>query len=168
MSDIFSGDSGGGDGWINWNAKTCKWTINGGPAEPKSMFVDARSFVEGWIQFNPAYDAIFPRPEDGPVAQPGDTYNRAWLVRVFTDEWLDFKFTSWSVYKVFKKIAPQFRDQPDGQLTQVTVTGELLKDNKGNAGPILEVVGFVDDPSLVPPAAAAAPAAAENDRDSIF
>ena len=133
------------------------------------MLVDARSFVEGWIQFNPSYDAVFPRPEDGPVAQPGETYNGAWLVRVFTDEWLDFKFSSWSVFKVFKKIAPQFRDQPDGKLTEVKITGELLKDNKGNAGPILEVVGFVDDPTEAPAAAAApAPAAAESDKDAIF
>jgi len=174
MSDIFSGDGGGGDGWIGWNAKTFKWTVNGDPADPKSMLVDARSFVEGWIQFNPSYDAVFPHPEDGPIAQPGETYKGAWLVRVFTDEWLDFKFTSWSVFKVFKKIAPAFRDQPDGKVTQVTVTGELLKDNKGNAGPILEVVGFVDDPralTLVPPAAAVAPApaaAGEGDKDAIF
>tara|TARA_R110001583_G_scaffold26157_2_gene94373 strand:- start:979 stop:1482 length:504 start_codon:yes stop_codon:yes gene_type:complete len=167
MSDIFSGDSGGGDGWIGWNAKTCKWTINGDPAEPKSMFVDARSFGEGWIRFNP-YDAVFPHPEDGPIAQPDETYKKAWRVRVFVDEWLNFSFTSWSAYKAFKKIAPAFRDQPDGKVTEVKVTDSLLKDNKGNAGPGLEVVGFVDDPSLVPPAAASAPAAAENDRDSIF
>ncbi len=71
MSDIFSGDGGGGDGWIGWNAKTFKWTVNGDPADPKSMLVDARSFGEGWIRFNP-YDAVFPHPEDGPIAQPAE------------------------------------------------------------------------------------------------
>ncbi len=161
MNDIFSGGSST-NAWIGWNAKTHRWSINDAEASPDKLLVDADSFSEGWIRFNP-YDAVFPDGGGASVAQPDDSYQKAWHADVYTDQWLTFRFTSWSVYDAFKSVAPQFKDQPGGKVAELKVTGQVNKDKHGNGRPVFEMVGFVDKPGDSTPA----PAAAADD-DTVF
>jgi len=158
MNDIFSADSVGGS-YIGWNAKDAYWSINGESADPADLYIDASSFRAGWASFEgDAPDFVFATELGESVDKPSDAYKNAWQVDAYTPEHgdLEFRWYSWSVYKVFKSLWPRIKSQPDGKLTHLKVTSDLVKDKRGNAGPGLEFVGFVEMPPISAPAPAAA------------
>ena len=165
MSDIFSAD-GSGEQFLSWNAKDHYFALNKESVDIADLYVDALSFRAGWANFNTEPKLFVYGKELGEtIEQPGDDYKNAWYVDAHLTEYGDVRFSwfSWSVVKVFRKLYPKMKDQPAGKLSRLKVTSDLQKDGKGNAGPGLEFVGFVDKPGDSAPA----PAAAADD-DTVF
>tara|TARA_R100000995_G_scaffold54400_1_gene26685 strand:- start:176 stop:673 length:498 start_codon:yes stop_codon:yes gene_type:complete len=165
MSDIFSAD-GGGDQFLSWNAKDHYFALNKESVDIADLYVDALSFRAGWanLSSDPKH-FVFGQALGETIEQPGDTYQNVWYVNAHVPEYGDLRFSwfSWSVVNVFRKLYKQIKDQPEGKLSKLKVTSDLVKDQRGNAGPALEFVGFVDKPGDSAPA----PAAAADD-DTVF
>ena len=165
MDDIFTNDGGGG-GFLSWNAKDHFWSVAGESIDPAELYLDALSFRSGWANLD-ADPKIFVYAETlgETLDKPGDGYKNAWHVDAYVPENGDLRFSwfSWSVVNVFRKLWPQIKDQPAGQMSKFEVTTDLNKDKRGNAGPGLKFVGFVDKPGDSAPAPAAAV-----DQDTVF
>ena len=155
-------DGGSADQYIGFNHKTGTWTISGEEAKPKAILVDAKSFREGWIRYQP-YDAIFPEAESDTVDQPSDDYKKAWHCDAHVaDTNVTFRFSSWGLFFAFKNVAPKFKGQADNKLAKLSI-GANKKTKQGNFDPVFDFAGFVDKP-----AAEEAKAETKNKADEIF
>jgi len=165
MSDIFSAD-GGGDQYLSWNAKDHYFSVAGESIDPTELYLDAQSFRAGWANLDsePKH-FVYGQALGETIEQPGDGYKNAWYVNAYLPEYGDLRFSwfSWSVVNVFRKLYPKIKGQPVGKLSKLKVTSDLVKDKRGNAGPALEFVGFVDKPGDSAPAPAGAA-----DEDTVF
>ena len=164
MSDIFSAD-GGGDQYLSWNARDHYFSVAGASIDPTELYLDAQSFRAGWanLDSDPKH-FVYGQALGETLEQPGEGYKNIWRVDAHVPGYGDMTFSwfSWSVVKVLRKLWPQIKDQPAGQMSKFEVTSDLSKDTRGNAGPALKFIGFVDKPGD------SAPAPAAVDQDTVF
>ena len=165
MGDIFSAD-GGGDQYLSWNARDHYFSVAGASINPLELYLDALSFRAGWanLDSDPKH-FVYGQALGETIEQPGDGYKNVWRVDAHVPGYGDMPFSwfSCSVVKVLRKLWPQIKDQPAGKMSKFEVTSDLSKDTRGNAGPGLKFVGFVDKPGDSAPGPAAAA-----DEDTVF
>jgi len=180
MDDIFTNDGGGGGQFLSWNARDHFWKIGDVTVDLAELYIDAQSFRNGWADTDSDPKIfIYAEALGETLDKPSDNYKNVWRVDAYVPDYGDMPFSwfSWSVLNVFRPLYKKIKDQPAGQMSKFEVTSDLVKDARGNAGPGLKFIGFVDrnaGPGLKfigfvdrPDDSAPAPAAAA-DQDTVF